>query len=279
LNELTVGDGVFLGIIQGLTEFLPVSSSAHLAIAQKWLGLKPDSTPILLFDMATHVGTLVALWLVFAGPIHRFLRRLKGECRADWPAGKRYAWRIAALAVAATIPTGVIGLLFKKMFEAAFNRPVEIGIELIITGALLAIAASWAQNRGRWRDFRWWHAGLVGVAQAVAILPGISRSGATISVAALCGLRRQWAAQFSFLIAFPAILGATTIMLKDTLDLPRDQLAATPWGAIAAGTVASLVVGILALVVLLRVIRRAKLHYFSWYCYLAGIYVLVLALF
>lgn len=270
MSELTLAKAVILGVVQGLTEFLPVSSSAHLAIFERWLDLKPDSAAILLFDLATHIGTLGSLCVVFARPIGRFVYRVARESRRGWPTDRRYGWRIVWLAVVATIPTGVIGLAFKDEFEAAFDRPAWIGIELMVTGLLLLAALPTARRRGRWRGFRWWHAALVGVAQAVAILPGISRSGSTIVTAQLCGLRRQWAAQFSFLIAFPAILGAAAIMLKDTLEMPRQSLDAVPWMGIFVGTAVSFVVGALALMVLLRIIRRARLHHFAWYCLVVG---------
>ncbi len=274
MSELGYLNAILLGVIQGLTEFLPVSSSGHLALTQRWLGLDPDTPALLLFDVLAHIGTLVAVLYVFAGPAGRFVGRVVRESGQSF-SGRRHGWHIAALAGVATIPTGVIGLAFKSRFEEAFDKPVWIGSCLIVTGVLLAGLAVTRRGRRGWRDFRWWQAVLVGVAQACAILPGISRSGSTICIAGYCGLRRQWAAQFSFLIAVPAIVGGAIIKTMDTLTLPADQLALIPFGPVLVGSLVSLIVGILALRLLLGTVRRAKLHYFAPYCWLLGIAVLV----
>lgn len=260
---------VLLGALQGATEFLPISSSGHLAILQRWIELDPGSPQMLLFDVMVHVGTLLAVAGVFAGSFQKFARRLLRESRSNFT-GRRHGWRIVLLGVTASIPTAAIGLTFKDFFEEAFDRPLLIGICLMVTGTLLAITARLPKPSRGWGRFRWWQAALVGVAQAFAILPGISRSGATICTAAYFGLYRRWAAEFSFFIAVPAILGGAAIKLKDTLELPGDQFAATAWGPILAGSLMSLVVGIVALKLLLHVVRRAKLHYFSIYCWLLG---------
>ena len=272
MSKLDYARAALLGIIQGLTEFLPVSSSGHLAIAQRWLACDPGGPPMLLFDVLVHVGTLAAVGWVFAGSFHRFLRRLTRESSRSWP-HRRHAWRIVFLAVAATIPTAAIGLLFKREFEAAFDRPRSIGLGLLITAVLLAITA-WLPRQGRgWKAFYGWQAVLVGVAQASAILPGISRSGATICVATFCGLHRRWAAEFSFLIAIPPILGGAALKLNDAFQLPPAQLADLPWGPIIGGAFVALVTGIFALKLLLSVVRRAKLHYFALYCGLLGLLI------
>ena len=271
MNELSYLKAVILGIIQGITEFLPISSSAHLALGERWLNLKPDDTTIFFFLLATHLGTLVAVVIVFAVPLKRYLLRLVRESGAAWGSRPRYAWRIALLGLIATVPTGVIGLAFKSELEASFNRPRQIGAELVITGVLLAATGKVRRGRRRWKDFRWWHAGLVGVAQGLAILPGISRSGATICTAELCGLRRQWAAQFSFLIAFPAIIGAALFEFRDLLQLPDAEFQQTPWGPIVAGTAVALATGVISLALLVQAVRRAKLHYFAWYCWGLGL--------
>jgi undecaprenyl-diphosphatase len=272
--ELDYGASVLLGIIQGLTEFLPISSSGHLALAQRYMGLEPESPAMLLFDVLAHLGTLIAVIVVFAVPVKRYVRRLMRELGGHRP-GKRYACRIALLAMAACIPTAGFGLAFKDKFEAAFDSPVVIGICLIVTGMLLAAMVKAGRGKRGWKTFRWWQAVLVGTAQAGAILPGISRSGATICVACYLGLRRRWAAEFSFLIAAPAIAGGTLLKLKDTFELPSGPLGDIAWGPIILGSVVSLAVGIVALLLLLGAVRRAKLHYFAPYCWLLGILVLV----
>ena len=273
MSELDYLTAILLGAIQGLTEFLPISSSGHLALTQEWLGLDADHPQMLLFDVLAHVGTLVAILIVFAGTTARFLDRLSGELDATrFP--KRKAWRIVGLAIVAIIPTAVIGAGFQDLFERAFGQPIWIGVALLVTGLLLALTAVVRRPSRGWMKFRWWQAALVGVAQGLAIMPGISRSGATICLALFCGLRRRWAAQFSFLIAAPAIVGAALVKLKDTLELPADQLATDAWGPVVVGSIVSAVVGIVALMALLKAVQRAKLHYFAWYCAALGVLIL-----
>ncbi|MDO8629798.1 MAG: undecaprenyl-diphosphate phosphatase, partial [Phycisphaerales bacterium] len=213
---MTYLEALVLGVIQGLTEFLPVSSSAHLAFAQRWMGLQADSPSMFMFDGLSHVGTLVSVAVVFRESIGRFAAQFIRECSAHWT-GRRNAWRIALLGMVASVPTAVIGLGFKEQLEADFGRPRWIGAELALTGVLLAITVFLPRGRRSLKKFTWWQAALVGTAQGIAIVPGISRSGATICTASFFGLRRRWAAEFSFFIAFPAILGATAIQFKDVL--------------------------------------------------------------
>jgi len=269
VTDLGYGQSILLGIVQGITEFLPISSSTHLALAQRWMGLPADSPAMFMFDGLSHVGTLVSIMVVFWNPIRRYAARFFRESNRRW-IRRRHAWRIALLGVAASIPTAIIGLVFKEQFEADFARPRAIGLELIVSGILLAIMACLPRGRRGYSQFTYWQAALVGVAQGAAILPGISRSGATICTASLFGLRRQWAAQFSFFIAFPAILGATALQFKDML---ADGAAAThqiAWGPMMVGSIAAILFGILSLRLLVSIVLRSKLHYFMWYCWLVG---------
>jgi undecaprenyl-diphosphatase len=297
VNTLGYVDSLVLGVLQGITEFLPISSSAHLALVQRWLALDPDSPALLLFDVLVHIGTLVATFIVFRKPIARFVRSAAGDLASPRPSygkgggrsadpeknpprsplakGGGSAMRILILAIVACVPTGVIGVAFKDTFESAFGHPKWIGLCLLVTGAMLAGLAITPRGRRGWRRFGWFRAALVGLAQGLAILPGISRSGSTICVASYCGLRRRWAAQFSFLIAAPAILGATILKLRDTLALPPAQWESIPWGPLLVGSLASLIVGVLALRLLLVAVRRAKLHYFAPYCWALALIVLL----
>jgi undecaprenyl-diphosphatase len=269
VSELGYGWAVLLGLIQGLTEFLPVSSSAHLALSQKWIGLDPSGLTMLLFDLLAHVGTVISIFIVFREPIARYARRATLELGSN-PPPRRYALRIAGLALCALIPTGVIGLGFKDKFEAAFADSRGIGIDLLITGALLAATALVPRGWRGWKDFHVGHAVLIGIAQGIAIMPGISRSGSTICTATFLGIRRRWAAEFSFYIAIPAILAAAALKLKDALELNGGQFAALPWGPILLGSVVSLIAGVVSLWLLLGAVRRARLHYFALYCWLLG---------
>jgi undecaprenyl-diphosphatase len=145
-----------------------------------------------------------------------------------------------------------------------------VGLGLVITGVLLAALVFVPRGTRGWKNFRPWHAVLIGIAQGISISPGISRSGATICAASFLGIRRRWAAEFSFYIAIPAILGAACLKFKDALELGTGQFAALPWGPILAGSVVSLVTGVLSLRMLLGAVRRARLHYFAIYCWLLG---------
>lgn len=269
MSELSYFQAAVLGVVQGLTEFLPISSSGHLAIVQGWLGLNQTSPSLLLFDVISHVGTMIAVLLVFAKPLRNYIRSLVHRRGAR----QSVAWRVTRLGLLGTAITGVIGLTFKKEFESAFDEPWLIGGGLIFTAILLSGTAVVARGRRGWRHVRWYHAAVVGLAQSVAILPGVSRSGATICTGLFCGLRRRWAAEFSFLIAVPAIMGATLIKLKDSLELV-DEGVVLPWGAIAFGGSVSGVVGFFALLALLHILKLSKLHYFAPYCVVMGMLVL-----
>ncbi|MEK7756058.1 MAG: undecaprenyl-diphosphate phosphatase, partial [Planctomycetota bacterium] len=254
MSDLTYLQAIVLGVVQGLTEFLPVSSSAHLAIAQRWCALDPESLPMHVFDGLVHIGTTLAVLIVFAGPLRRYGYRLIGELSSNWT-GKRYALRILLLGVMATIPTGVIGLGFKKTFERAFGEPVWIGVGLLLTGVLLAVTAYVGRGKRGWKDFAWWRAVLVGIAQGIAIWPGMSRSGSTICAATFCGLRRRWAAEFSFFIAVPAIVGATALKLREAFAMSAENAVPIVWGPALVGAAVSLVVGVLSLRLLLGAVR------------------------
>ncbi len=269
MNDLDVAKAIILGVVQGLTEFLPVSSSAHLTIAQRFLGLNPESPPMLIFDTLSHVGTLVAVGIVFFHPMKRFLVRLWRETVGPKPA-TNFAQRLCMLVMVSLIPTAAIGLGFQETFEAAFGKPHLIAMGLFTTGALLLLTMTRKHPNRGWKQFSWWHAAIVGLAQGGAIMPGISRSGATICAATFCGLRRRWSAEFSFLIASPTILGAALIKVSECFDWNSEQLSAIAWGPVLVGTFTSFAVGIVALLILIQVVRRAKLHYFSFYCIVVG---------
>ncbi len=236
---------VVLGLVQGLTEFLPISSSAHLILVPKLFGWQDQS---LAFDVALHFGTLLAV----VGYFHRDIRLMtvawvrslvNGEPSGD----ARLAWGV----LLATIPAGVIGFLLEEYVEAGQpDDPRLIAAALIGFGLLLW----WAQVRARqhrvesalaWRDYF-----LIGVAQAIALIPGASRSGVTMTAGLLLGLSRTGAARFSFLMALPVIVLAT---LYEFLQLAMAQ-APAPWGAIGAGTVAAAVSGFLCIHYLLKII-------------------------
>ncbi len=269
-------EAIVLGTVQGLTEFLPVSSSGHLVLFQNLFGLKE---PELLFDICLHVGTLSAVVIVFYREILEILKalfqipaRMKTAggivrlCQAD------PSIRMALLIVVGFIPTAVIGLLFKEITDQLFGSITIVGCMLLVTGTLLWMTRK-VRGDGRpigqatLRD-----ALLIGVVQGLAILPGISRSGSTISIALFLGVDRKLAGRYSFLLSIPAIAGALVL----GLDTPELQTT-IPLGTIAVGSVISAAVGWLALVILLRVVDRGQLHRFAPYCWIVGVVTLVVA--
>jgi len=270
VNELTYLNAVLLGIVQGLTEFLPISSSGHLAMTQKFMGLDATNQQLLFFDILMHLGTLIAVAYVFARPMLLFMRRLRKELFGP-PVRDKFAYRIALLTILAVIPTGIIGLGLKDEFEQAFGNEIGICMGLILTGVLLSLTAVVPRGKRGWKKFAWWQAVLIGIAQGAAIMPGISRSGSTICMASFCGIRRRWAAQFSFLIVAPVIVGAAILQIKEFVSVSDIKLSSLSWGPLVVGTVVATLVGVLSLRVLLSFVRKARLHLFAPYCWTMAI--------
>lgn len=267
---------IVLGTIQGLTEFLPVSSSGHLVLFQNLFGLKE---PELLFDICLHVGTLSAVIVVFYREILEILRALfqiparmktadglKRLCETD------ASIRMALLIVVGSIPTAFIGLLFKQVTDQLFGSTTVVGCMLLVTGTILWLTRHHSGDGRPVHQTTLNDALIIGIVQGLAILPGISRSGSTISMALFLGVDRKLAGRYSFLLSIPAIVGALVLGI-DTPELHT----AIPIGTIIIGSVVAALVGWLALVILLRVVDRGQLHRFAPYCWLVGIITLGLA--
>ena len=269
---LSIPQAGLLGFIQGLTEFLPISSSGHLALTQKYLSLSPGSHEMLLFDLAIHVATLAAVLVVFAHPfrsmLHSIFRapRKHGLSRELFTksAGMRLLW----LTFLACLPTAAIYFAFSDRFETMFDRHVVIACCLLATGLLIFLAERLGHPRRSLRDFGPLAALVIGLAQGLALMPGLSRSGLTICVALLCGLKRGWAGRFSFLIAAPVILGGFGLHLCTVMD--ERPLDISDWSAIIVGSLVAFAVGLWALRVLLKTLHRARLIYFAIYLWLIG---------
>ncbi len=254
--------------MQGLTEFLPVSSSGHLVIAQHLFGFAADDAP-LLFDTVLHLGSLTAVLAVFGADILAIVRDVWAVLRID---GLRAGWarrphlRLLVWMVVATLPAVVVGVTMKDTIEQAFTSVKVVGVALLITAGLLLISRRFANRTGNLTTMNAGQALIVGLFQAAAITPGLSRSGSTIVGGMIAGLDRETAARFSFLISIPAILGAA---LLESLDAPALPPGFGP--AAAAGFVSSTVVGYGALRLLLRFVRQGHLHWFGFYCMLVAI--------
>jgi undecaprenyl-diphosphatase len=258
---VSVWDAIVLGIVQGLTEFLPVSSSGHLVIAQTLLHVP---TPGIFLEVALHVATLLSVVVVYRG---RLSGIVVGALRRD-----RAAWHYIALIALATLPAVVVGLLLHDYVAAIFETPVVTGFMLVVTGGVLWSTRALRGQRGH--QLPGWGLALgIGVAQAVAILPGISRSGATISTGMWGRLNGERAAEFSFLMSIPAILGAAVLELRGF----SGAVAEVGGLALAAGFMAALVSGVLAILGLVWLVRRQIFYVFAFYVWgVAALFLLYL---
>ncbi len=266
---------IILGIVQGLTEFLPVSSSAHLVFMTDILGLPQN----VAFDTVLHFGTLVAVvgyfWRDILEVISSFISSLLDIFRGKFKEGleetpfKKLSW----LLIVGTIPAGIMGILLEKQFEALFNSVLYVGFFLIITGFLLWGAERVKPGEKEVKDISFKNALVIGIAQGIAIAPGISRSGATIAAGLFSGLNRELAAKFSFLLSIPAILGAALVQTKDITSF--DISAAV----IFAGFISAAIFGYLAIKLLLKIIKERTLMIFAYYCWIVGIVAIILSLF
>jgi len=249
-------ESVLLGLVQGLTEFLPVSSSGHLVLAQS---LIPGfEQPGVLFDTLLHGGTLLAVLVYFRRDMRELLASL-------FPGGDPSRRRLALLLVAATVPTGLIGVGFKDPLEALFHAPRSAAAMLLVTGALLWVSEALARPRLGLEGVGYGRALAIGTVQGLAIVPGISRSGSTIAVGTLLGIRGEDAARFSFLLSVPAILGAVVLQLPHLEGVETGRL-----GGYAAGVAAAFASGLWAIRFLLAAIRRGRFRWFAVYCWLLG---------
>ena len=266
---MTILEAIVLGVLQGITEFLPVSSSGHLVLVQHFLGIKESQV---FFDVMLHFGTLGAVIIVYYQLIGSLVRTgFATLFQADFYRHPRLTisnspnLRLIWFLLLGSIPTGLIALLFKDSFEAIFGKPMVVAGMLIITGLILQLSRLGQRRRQTETPLRAWHTPLVGIVQGLAIIPGISRSGSTISISLLLGLSPQVAAQYSFLLSIPAILGAVILKLKDVGEI---TIAPT---VIVAGILTSFIVGYIALRFLLAMLNRGKFSIFSYYCFALGI--------
>ena len=250
-------EALILGIIQGLTEFLPVSSSGHLELGKVLLGDESLPQESLLFTVVVHAATALSTIVVFRKDI---LEILKGLFQFKWNEESQFSVKI----IVSMVPAAVVGVLFNDQIEALFNKQILlVGSMLILTGLLLFLADKAKQTE---KSVGFWQALIIGIAQAIAILPGISRSGATISTSVLLGIDREKAARFSFLMVVPLILGK---IAKDLLDgnISSELTNIMP---LAVGFVAAFVAGLIACTWMISLVKKSQLRYFSYYCFIVG---------
>ena len=259
---------VILGMLQGITEFLPISSSGHLVLLQHIFGLKE---PEILFDICLHIGTLIAICIIFRQLIWQLIKAI-----FDHPTiflskqalikgiqtnpHLRMSWVI----ICGTIPTGIIGICFHHYVDQLFGNILNVGIALIVTGFILWFTRFPNPKDRDILNMTVIDAIIIGIAQGLAILPGISRSGLTICTCLYVGINRQTAAQFSFLLSIPAILGALV------LEIDRISFHSMYLSSIILGTVTATIIGFFALKWLLRIVNHGKMFWFAPYCWIIG---------
>ena len=259
---MRVIEGIILGIVQGLTEFLPVSSSGHLVIFQEILGVRQAG---ITFEVMVHFGTLLSVIWVFGADIIRLLQNFRK---------KQQERHFVFMLILGVIPTAIMGLVLGDYFESLYESTITTGFMLLITGVILFTLSRIRPARKTEKTMTAVDALLISIAQGIAIIPGISRSGSTITAALWRGLDHETAVRFSFLVSIPVILGATLLELKDFAQTGFTSVSS----AMILGMVAAFIAGIFAIRLFVRFVQSGKFHYFAYYCWFAGIFTIIFTL-
>jgi undecaprenyl-diphosphatase len=259
---LSLLESLILGLIQGLTEFLPVSSSGHLVISEGLFGIKSND---IVFEVLVHFGTLMAVLIYFRKKIYNILKAVFNIASYKSGQAMNPDFKLAILLIVGTIPAVIIGLLFRGHIVVAFDSPRWASAMLLVT-AIILFSTKWISDKAR--SLNYCRSLAIGFAQAFAIMPGISRSGSTISVGMWLGLDKSDAAEFSFLLSVPAIAGATILEVPEMFNVAGSQGLLTVY---LAGAIVAAVVGYLSIAFLLSVIKKGKFFYFGLYCVAAGL--------
>lgn len=272
-------ESIVLGLVQGLAEFLPISSSGHLALLQQWFGIEEDK--VLLFAVLLHVGTLISVLIVYWKDVWELIVEL-GLTIKDIFTGKglrlkeRPVRKLGVMIIVATIPTGLIGVLFNDFFNGLYNSVIPIGAGLIITGFLLVIAERMGDSNRGIKQMNYRNALFVGVVQGIAICPGISRSGSTLFGSLICNLDRKFAVKFVFLISIPSILGSAVMEAPAAIEA---GMSMSELGPILAGMAVAAVSGLIAIKTMIKIVSNKKLSYFSYYVWALGLFVVLYGIF
>lgn len=263
---MTWWEALLLGLVQGLTEFIPVSSSGHLVLGQHLLGLGSEQADV-TFEVFVHFGTVLSILTVYAEQVRDLVAEAWAGLRAPTEIATRFqeqdTFRLGVYILITLIPTGIVYVLFKTELEQAFGSPRLTCAMLLVTGVLLLLTIIRPHPEGTLTTLKSF---VVGIAQSAAMIPGISRSGATICTALYQNVKPNQATNFSFLMLLPVVLGAT--LLKG-LDLFEKGLT-TEWMPLLIGTVVAYGSGIAAIYVVIGFVRRGNLPYFAYYCFLVG---------
>ncbi|MGA1847033.1 undecaprenyl-diphosphate phosphatase [Deferribacter abyssi] len=261
---MNINDALLLGLIQGLTEFLPISSSGHLVIAQSLM--KNFNEPGIFYDILLHFATLLSILVYFRKRIGKIIAAFFGifirKYRVIYYENKRFLWGI----IIASVPTAIIGLFLEKYVEILFSKIVYVGYALIITSIILYLS-----DKGKGHmQIDGTKSFIIGIVQGFAVIPGISRSGSTIATAIFLGVKRDEAAEFSFLVSVPAILGATLLQIKNV-----DVVSLSNLNAYLFGMTAAFISGLVALSLVINFVKKANLKIFAIYCLIVGITAVV----
>lgn len=280
---MTLLKAAILGLIQGIAEFLPISSSGHLSLFKHILNINLEGG--LLFDVILHFGTLIAIFIAFWKDIKKliiegfgiigdfFVSLFRKDKKITEIINTPYR-KFVMLIIVSTIPTGILGILLSDVVEKASATILVPGICLLVTGILLLIADHTVEGKKRARKTTYKDAAFIGVAQGIATMPGLSRSGTTITACLLCGFDKNFAVRYSFIMSIPAVLGAA---VKEALDFTASDLVMT--GNIAlyyfVGMVIAAVVGYICIKTMLMVVRGKKYKYFAIYCFIVGLAAII----
>lgn len=272
---MTYFEATVLGLVQGLAEFLPISSSGHLALLQNWFGI--DETKVLLFTVLLHVGTLISVFIMYWKDIWELIVELVLTIK-DLCTGKglrmeeRPVRKLGVMIIVTTIPTAIIGFLFNDFFDSLYTSVIPIGVGLIITGFLLVFAEKKSESDRGIKQMNLKNAIFIGTVQGIAICPGISRSGSTLFGSLICDLDRKFAVKFVFLISIPSILGSAILEAPAAIEagVSLSQLGPVLWGmAVAAAA------GIFAIKSMIKIVSDKKLSWFSYYVWILGLVVVI----
>ena len=252
-------EALILGIIQGLTEFLPVSSSGHLIIAQKLFGIEGG---VVYFNVAVHLATLAAVCIALWSEVFKLIK--KPICK------------MTGLLAIATVPAVIAGLLLNDIFDTITASGVTVGLGLLVTGSVLIITSYIKKGNRDLSDLKWHDALIAGLAQAVAIIPGISRSGMTITANLSLKLKRELAVKFAFLMSIPVILGG---FILETYQMISEGAGSVEWMSVTVGMLAAGVSGYFAIKLFIRTVMKGRLKWFAYYAFAVGLIVLADQLF
>ena len=273
---MTIWNAIILGLVQGIAEFLPISSSGHLAILQNLFGMTTTENGHMFFDVLLHFGTLISICIVYWEDIVSMFRELAAYShrgRADDGQTHYPAARLFLMIVLGTLPLFLV-LPVNDYVEQLYYHTAFIGIALIITGGILYAADHMAQVRKTEGGMRVKDALIIGLCQAVATIPGISRSGSTIAAGMATGLRRDFAVKYSFLLSLPAVLGANILSLIKAIKAGID---ASLIPAYLIGMAVAMVSGVFAIGLVKAIVNKGKFGYFSYYCWTVGLLAIVLS--